>query len=354
MSLERELSELLHLHDCVIVPEWGGFLTHYRPARLDEARQLINPPSKELGFNRHLVRNDGLLADHLARHTGSDFEGASASIASVVAHWHERLEREGRLELPHLGIFFRDAEGNLQFDPDRRSNYLRDAFGLRPLRARVVEVKPLPAEVPVRPLPPLVEEPEPATGVASVLRWAAAAAALLLLGTASYWAVEQGPLAGTRWSDLDPFRGEPARYVAPTAELPPPVAAASVFTLPDEEGVVSVPLVPEEGLVVRIDTRPGERVANGAALPDAASDDVDAPALGNERYHIIGGCFALPGNADRKLAQLRSNGYPARRLRKRGDLHPVAFGSYATRAEALQALDQVRANGEGSAWLLEH
>jgi len=354
MSLERELSELLHLHDCVIVPEWGGFLTHYRPARLDEARHLINPPSKELGFNRHLVRNDGLLADHLARLAGSDFERASASIASVVATWQERLDRDGRLELPHLGIFFRDPEGNLQFDPDRRSNYLRDAFGLRPLRARVVEVKPLPAEVPVRLLPPLVTEPEPTTGVASVLRWAAAAAALLLLGTASYWALEQGPLAGTRWSDLDPFRGEPARYMAPAAELPPPVASASVFALPEEEGVVSVPLLPEEGVVVLVDTRPSVHVTDRAAIPDAVSDNVNAPAPASERFHIIGGCFALPGNADRKLAQLMSNGYPARRLRKRGNLHPVAFGSYATRAEALQALDQVRANGEGSAWLLEH
>ncbi len=354
MSLERELSELLHLHDCVIVPEWGGFLTHYRPARLNEARQVIDPPSKELGFNRHLVRNDGLLADHLARLTGNDFQAATASIATVVAAWQERLEREGRLELPHLGIFFRDAEGNLQFDPDRRSNYLRDAFGLRPLRATVVERRPLPAEVPVLSLPAATAVPEPTTGVASVLRWSAAAAALLLVGVAGYWALEQGPLAGTRWSDLDPFRSAPVRYVAPAAEQPSPVAAASVFTMPAEHGVVSVQLVPEEGLVLHVDTRITEQGTNVAGTSEAAIENVNAPDPVNERFHVIGGCFAQRGNAERKLAQLRSNGYPAKRLRKRGDLHPVAYGSYATRAEALQALATVRANGEGSAWLLEY
>jgi nucleoid DNA-binding protein len=352
--LERDLSELLHLHDCVIVPGWGGFLAHHRPARLDEARQVIDPPSKELGFNRHLVRNDGLLADHLARCAGTDFEEASASIAAVVASWRERLEREGRLELSHLGIFYRDAEGNLQFDPDRRSNYLRDAFGLRPLRARVVEVKPLPAEVPVLSLPPAAAVPEPTNGALSVLRWSAAAAALLLVGVAGYWALEQGPLAGTRWSDLDPFRRAPVRYVAPSAEQPPPVAAASVFTMPDVEGVVSVPLVPEEDLVLLVDTRIVGHGTSDAGSSVAAVDHANAPADIHDRFHIIGGCFAQSGNADRKLAQLRSNGYPARRLRKRGDLHPVAFGSYATRAEALQALATVRANGEGSAWLLEY
>ncbi|MBK9417352.1 MAG: hypothetical protein IPN62_08680 [Flavobacteriales bacterium] len=48
MGIERDLAELLHDHDCVIVPQWGGFLTHYRPARLDGARHLIHPPAKGL------------------------------------------------------------------------------------------------------------------------------------------------------------------------------------------------------------------------------------------------------------------------------------------------------------------
>ncbi|MEZ4757445.1 MAG: SPOR domain-containing protein [Flavobacteriales bacterium] len=353
MSLERELTELLHLHDCVIVPEWGGFLTHYRPARLDEARQLIHPPTKELGFNRHLVRNDGLLADHVARKSGTDFEAATGAIADVVSAWRHQLERGGRLELPHMGIFFLDAEGNLQFDPDRRSNYLRDAYGLRPLRARSVEPKPVLTEVPVIPLlPPAAPEPAPAERSSRPLRWVAAAAAMLLLGTATYWALEQGPLGGTRWSALDPFRSEAPRYQAPAGQLPAPVLEASAFELPSSEEVVTLPLVPEENLSMTVDMRP----ATEPAAVDSTSVVVPRPTAiitaSTGRYHIIGGCFAQPENADRKLVELQGKGFPAVRLDKRGELHPVAYGTYATRTEALEALAAVRASGEGAAWLL--
>lgn len=353
MSLERELAELLHLHDCVIVPEWGGFLTHYRPARLDEARHLIHPPAKELGFNRHLVRNDGLLADHLARKAGSDFEAATGAIAGVVSAWRQQLEREGRLELPHMGIFFRDGEGNLQFDPDRRSNYLRDAYGLRPLRARAVELKPVLTEVPVIPLvTPPAPAPAPTERTGSPLRWVAAAAALLLLGSATYWALEQGPFGGTRWSALDPLRSEAPRYVAPAHELPAPVLAAAAFELPSSEEVVTMPLVPEENLTVTVDMRPAPTPAavDSTAVVVPRPTTITTPTVG--RFHVIGGCFAQPENADRKLQELQGKGFPAVRLPQRGDLYPVAYGSYASRAEAMQALASVRASGEGAAWLL--
>ena len=42
MPIERDLHDLLRDHDCVIVPRFGGFLTHYRPARIDVARALLH------------------------------------------------------------------------------------------------------------------------------------------------------------------------------------------------------------------------------------------------------------------------------------------------------------------------
>ncbi|MBK9076783.1 MAG: hypothetical protein IPL77_17760 [Flavobacteriales bacterium] len=123
MGIERDIHDLLYHHDCVIVPQFGGFLTHYRPARLDEARQVVHPPSKDLSFNRHLVRNDGLLADRLARRETIAFDDAGARIAGEVRGWREKMEREGRLEIGRVGTFFTDAEGNLQFEPDRRVNF---------------------------------------------------------------------------------------------------------------------------------------------------------------------------------------------------------------------------------------
>ncbi len=346
MGIEQDLHDLLYCHDCVIVPQWGGFLTHYRGARLDEARKLVHPPAKDLSFNRHLVRNDGLLADHLAKRAGIGFDTATARIDAEVAGWREALDRSGRLELPHIGIFFRDAEHNLQFDPDKRANYLKDAFGLRPLAAVPVErVQQTPV---VRTLPQ-AQPAEVSESRRTPLYWAAAAIAAVVFGGAAWWAYHLGGNGTAQWSGFS-FIDKPAQaYVAPAEASVLPVTTTAPFVLPDTTGILPVPLSPNDSVVLTVDLgAPAATVAIADTTSVALRPTTTATDEG--RYHVVGGCFAQPENADRLLAELLAKGFPARRLRKRGQLHPVVYGSYATRGEALEVLATIRR--DGSAWLL--
>lgn len=347
MGIERDLHDLLYCHDCVIVPQWGGFLTHYRAARLDEARKVIHPPGKELSFNRHLVRNDGLLADRLAKREGIGFDKATARIDAEVAGWRQALDRTGRLELPYIGIFFRDAEHNLQFDPDKRSNYLKDAYGLRPLPAVPIEQpKPQPVVIPIERKEPVAQEER-----RSNVMWVAAGIAAVLLSTAAIWAYRQDK-GHIQWSGVAPWKSRPAvRYTLPEQAGFAPVITPSPMELPSSDtGIHEVMLDAERD--VRIHVRMGERHTASADTTAVAARTTLAPAAVNLRFHVIGGCFAQPENADKLLDELLAKGFPARRLRQRGMLHPVAFGSYATRAEALAAMDDVRHKEGRSAWLL--
>ncbi|HRH36774.1 MAG TPA: SPOR domain-containing protein [Flavobacteriales bacterium] len=340
------MHDLLFCHDCVIVPQWGGFLTHYRGARLDEARRTIQPPGKDLSFNRHLVRNDGLLADHLAKREGIGFDVATARIDAEVSNWHEALDRTGRLELQHIGIFFRDAEHNLQFDPDKRANYLKDAFGLRPLAAVPVE-RSKPA--------PVIRTIEPQPSVQPVARsrtyWAAAAIGAVLLGSAAFWAYQLGGHNSEQWSSLAGFgKRTPPNYVAPVQSSEASVFTAPHFTLPETTGITTVPLTPDDSVTVTVDLG----LPSVVAPVDSTSVVVKQtpPAKSEGRYHVVGGCFAQPENADKLLGELIAKGYPARRLSQRGRLHPVVYGSYATKAQAVEAMASVRNNGGQAAWLL--
>ncbi|MBK9177797.1 MAG: SPOR domain-containing protein [Flavobacteriales bacterium] len=348
MGIERDLHDLLFCHDCVIVPQWGGFLTHYRPARLDEARRVIHPPGKELSFNRHLVRNDGLLADHLAKRESIAFDRATARIDAEVAGWRLALDREGRLELPYIGIFFRDAEHNLQFDPDKRSNYHKDAHGLRPLNAVPVE-QSWPVVVPLTPEPATARELHEARR--SPVLWVAAGVAALLFGAAAIWAYRMGGNGQAQWSGMLPWKPKPeTAYVAPAQAGFVPVQTPKTFTFPETDtGVHEVVLDEENDVRMIVDLGPA-RIA--AADTTAVAMRPSAVAETLHRFHVVGGCFAQPENADKLLADLLAKGFPARRLRKRGQLHPVAFGSYGTRAEALAALDVIRQRDGRSAWLL--
>ncbi|MEO8591228.1 MAG: SPOR domain-containing protein [Flavobacteriales bacterium] len=349
MGIERDLHDLLYCHDCVIVPQWGGFLTHYRSARLDEARKLVHPPGKDLSFNRHLVRNDGLLADHMAKREGIGFDVATARIDAEVEGWRNTLERSGRLELPSIGVFFHDAEQNLQFDPDKRTSYWKDAFGLRPLAAVPVER--------VKPGPIVRELPKPAPVVTSTDRktpmlWAAATLAAVVFGSAAFYAYRLGG-TGTQWSSLDPFGPDPKPlYVANAETERPVVTSAGVFALPEGPlGVQVLPLTPNDSVTLTVDLgqpAPVEAVRDTTSVmvPKA---EVNLP---NARFHVIGGCFAQPENAEKLLAELRAKGYPAVQLKQYGQLTPVAYGSYVSRKDALDAMAAIRKDGAAAAWLL--
>ena len=70
MELSGYIGDLLQKHNCVIVPEFGGFIANYKSAVIDTVNNRINPPSKSVLFNPNLVNNDGLL-DFL-RNTGNE------------------------------------------------------------------------------------------------------------------------------------------------------------------------------------------------------------------------------------------------------------------------------------------
>ena len=46
MQLEKHISELLYRYECVTVPGFGAFLTHYKSARLDVSQHAFYPPHK--------------------------------------------------------------------------------------------------------------------------------------------------------------------------------------------------------------------------------------------------------------------------------------------------------------------
>ncbi|MBX2971649.1 MAG: SPOR domain-containing protein [Flavobacteriales bacterium] len=338
MGLERDLHHLLFEHDCVIVPGWGGFLAQYRPARLDETRQLIHPPSKEVGFNRHLLRNDGLLTDHLAQRDGIGFAAANALIDREVGVWREQLDATGRVEIPRIGIFYRDVQRNLQFDPDDRANFLKEAFGLRPVAATpVVRIAAEPRVIPLPTPLPAAPVPQPRSR-----NWAAAAAVALLLASGAVI----GYIGLNGGTDAFAFGPRPAATYSPSAEpVPAMQARASVFALPEGSfGVQTLPLTDNDSVSLTVDL--------GEAPADTTAVAITAKSAMRLRFHVVGGCFAQPENAERLLKELQDKGYHATRLPRYGELHPVAYGSYADRQEALEALASVRRDGVGQAWLL--
>ena len=71
-------------------------------------------------------------------------------------------------------------------------------------------------------------------------------------------------------------------------------------------------------------------------------------------YHVIAGAFRFPENADKKVKQLKAQGFENARILgiNQWGLTQVSFDSYDSRNQALQNLSAVRESMDRDAWLL--
>ncbi|MCS6823981.1 MAG: SPOR domain-containing protein [Cytophagaceae bacterium] len=139
MEIESYIKDLLHEHDCVIIPDFGGFLSERMSVEIHPITHRFSPPSKRIAFNAQLINNDGLLASYLSAKHNISFEEALAEIKKFVLHVHQEIANNGSFVFPEVGKLFRNKENKLEFVPDINVNYLDDSFGLSELFFKPIE-----------------------------------------------------------------------------------------------------------------------------------------------------------------------------------------------------------------------
>ena len=133
------IKELLFEQDCVVIPEFGGFIAHYVSAEIHSIRHTFTPPSKSIAFNEMLRLNDGLLASYVSHREGISREEALVNIREFIQALREEIKQKNKYRLEEVGTLFLNHEQKLQFEPDNRVNFLNGSFGLPELLYKPVE-----------------------------------------------------------------------------------------------------------------------------------------------------------------------------------------------------------------------
>ncbi|MBS2209813.1 SPOR domain-containing protein [Carboxylicivirga mesophila] len=129
-TVSQQISNLLFTHECVIVPGLGAFVSSPVSAARDMDKNLFLPPSKEIGFNRSLSHNDGLLISTLAQQNGISYGKAKVLVEEFVAAVEAKVNTGGKALIEKVGTLQKDALGYLLFVADESEAYLTDAYGL--------------------------------------------------------------------------------------------------------------------------------------------------------------------------------------------------------------------------------
>lgn len=128
------ISDLLYLHDCVILPGFGGFICNYSSAYIDENSGMICPPGKTILFNRNLTHNDGLLVSWIAAKDNIPYDKATAQLSLFCEDLKIRLNQQQRITFGDIGVFYTDRRFNIIFE-DGKHNFYADALGMEPIPA---------------------------------------------------------------------------------------------------------------------------------------------------------------------------------------------------------------------------
>ena len=289
MTVEKYINELLYRYDCVIVPNFGGFITNKIGAKVNSFTHTFHPPTKQITFNTHLKQNDGLVVSYIAAVENISFEKALAKINASVASWNESL-KNGAVVFENIGALAFNAEKQLIFEPQKEHNFLTNSFGLSTVSS------------------PAIKHPVTANTSKSVIplfaKYAATAVVLLSLG----FIVRNGYQE----------RQQEQMYASQKEAIDKKIQAATF--------VISNPL-PTISLQVT----------------------KESP----KSFHVVAGSFQFPENAEKKLKQLKKKGYNATILGlNKWGLTQVAFDSFYSRKEALAILTTIKKEVSKDAWIL--
>jgi hypothetical protein len=137
------IAELLFKHDCVIVPNFGGFVARNYNSNFSKGSNVLYPQSKHILFNKNLVHNDGLLISALMQKNNTTVVDTTKQVEDYKDYIQSLLSAKKRFELHNIGLLYIDAENTLRFEAKADVNFLLDSFGFEPVIANelVVEVE---------------------------------------------------------------------------------------------------------------------------------------------------------------------------------------------------------------------
>ena len=313
-TIDIYISELLFLHDCVIIPEFGGFVGNNKSAVLNRSTNTIYPPSKEILFNKNLKTNDGLLINHIANSEVISNKKSKELVGDYVKNINDKLQKIRTFRIEKVGLLSADISGNISFLQDSFTNYNPNSFGLSYQNtAKVNKIEKKVEEI-IKPI---------STKNGRKKVWRAAAILLPIIGL-SFISITQEEKINEIYSqmaNMNPFS------VFETTEAISPEEEAEEI-----EENTTIEVVPIEIKVIE--------------------EEEEEEIIIEMRFSVIAGSFSSEKNAAKLVNQLQNENYNAEIIgTNRKGLIRVCYENFATKEEAASMLHNLKSEGK-SGWIL--
>ena len=327
-SIEKYISELLFQNDCVIVPDFGGFVCNDTPSEINEKTNSITPPSKHILFNVNLKSNDGLLITHIAKKENISQKEAKNEVYKFSNDCNNKLSTSKILRLDKIGLFTLSNEKNVFFIQDKSTNYRTDSFGLNTTYTKKIKrvvsttdeiknnTKIIKSEFETKKL---------------VLKAAAVLIPLITFAFISLTQQDKITSIYDQMASLSPFENKQKTVDYKNKKI-------------DKKNTnINLDKVRNSDVIKQLDNKVAKEENLEKKLPINSIEKY-------YNYYIIAGAFAEKKNAIKMQKKLNKWNYKSEIL-SGGKLIRVSYNSFKSRDEAVIALNSIRKENP-EAWLL--
>ncbi len=324
MDFLKDIHILLQQNECVIIPNLGGFITHYEPAKIDNTTDLFSPPYKGVVFNHRLTQNDGLLIHHLMKKHQKTYEFIANEIAQFVEQIKFDIAQNKSITIEKVGTLSKNKEGFYHFQQDKSNNLLQNSFALYAFHSPAINKK---ARL----------QKERSLTLTTPLKWAAILIPFLFLG---YWFYSNNNLhqeISQYYTSIFPIQSK--NYERPIL----PIASIKNYNLNHKTSLI----INNEEIAFR---KTNKWLMN--SIKQQIKKKAPYPI---ERYHIISSVFKKEVNAEKYITKMSTYGYDPFIIGKSASgLIRVCIASAGKKKQALEILKEVRENHRKDAWIYYH
>ncbi len=356
-KIEEHIFELLYKHDCVTLPNFGGFVGQYTGAQFDETKNTFLPPSKQIRFNKHLKNDDGLLTHDIANYRKVSYADASASIKAYIEALKQELATSQRVEIPKLGVLYIDNDKSLKF-ATKAHNFSSQHFGLPTLKPKKLEKQTTNVVELTPETKNIKEESTPVIPISSTPRkgnyWWAATILLPILFYSAWIPMKTDLLKENNqfhYSDLNPFTFQKHKKYQ-IQEIQTVEFNSTEIKSFYAETIQKVNL--DDSTFLWVDNRPTVPAAKReTTYVETKQFETEEEVKLTVSYHLIGGCFGKEENAKNLVNQMNELGYQAKILDQNKGLYRVSIGQFSKRKTAKKQKEKLKADFDIGSWILK-
>ena len=358
IELSRHIERLLLENDCVILPEIGGFIAHYVPAKWVTEENRFFPPTRVIGFNPQLKINDGLLVQSYMTTYGINFATANKQVEKLLQNLVKSLHEEGQVCLPRIGELKYSIEGTYNFVAYDNSIVTPHLYGLSSF-----EIKELSKETESKKSPflPVKVPKHRSFRTRRSLSYLLRGVAMTILVFSLF--LFSTPIENTEVVSIDYARLSPDMLFKQIEKQSLVVNPVKIHTAVTKQNTVkphhSKPFVAKRQKGASIHTASAPTVAKVSTDTQQGTTEQTARQVNSQTqsismsYHIIVASLATKDDAESMVKDLIRHGFTGAKAIFGDGKKRVCIQSYATLNEAQAGLKEFRQNDAyQQAWIL--